>query len=456
LDYKLKISLRTVQRLYQQILLLKSNQIDEKTKEIVTNQGKILMAIDGQKPQRGYPMIWLFTDILSGRLLKTTIAKSMPNQVLHNEIEDILIRFKVKTVGFLSDKQSNLVKCCQTFYPNIPHQFCTMHFCQHLWGHLEMLDNQLYLPISTTINNLYTITKSNDQPVIFEKLGALKVSKVFNSINNDLQRILKKRSKKFKFLKGLWMYRTLEHYLKELQSFIPAMDTGVRLEKIYKKLCKKLHDLIIKLRSTFFEVLFLFDSFRLIYQRIYSECASRFEKQEQLDHIFGVLWAKVRINDPTLSLESLKSVLPSAKNSFYVVLAEWVRLWNSFLPGLFSYYDFPKKVYTNTLQEQAFSQQKGKLRRRLRVENIGYFLQTRGELYLRLVYATKAELESEIVTTYCANLIESLKKPFQQKISEETSSWVRQEINCKGIVKTLKEFHPSYRKLIIKKKKISA
>ena len=456
LDYNLEISLRTVQRLYKQVLLLKAHQIDETTKKCIKDQGKILLAIDGQDPQRGYPAIWLFTDILSGRLLKTTVTKSMPNGLLHSEIEDVLTSYGVDVIGFLSDKQNNLVKCMQKYYPTVPHQYCTLHFCQHLWDHVEMMDNRIFSQISKTISRLYTVSRSNDQPIEFEKHGLLSVSKVFGDINVDLQRIIKRRTKKFKSLRGLWVYRALKKYVEELESYLPGMSSGFRVEKIYKKLCVSLKRLVGDLRVQFFETLFLYDSFRLIYQRLYSEVSTRAEKQQQLDNIFGVLWAKARLLNPDLSLETVKSIHPSSANSLSVILTEWVRLWNSYLPGLFSYYDFPVTIMTNSAQEQAFSQEKGKIKRRLRVEKVGHFLQTRGEIYLRLVYATQVELEEKLISKYCGDLILSLEKDFQKKISEESRSWVQSEVDLEGISRTLKNYHPSYRKILLQKKRQEA
>jgi len=452
LDYSLKISLRTIQRMYQEILLVKSHDIDKTTRKIVQDNKKVLIALDGQKPQQGYPAIWLFTDIISGRLLRTVVSASMPNGKLYNEIAQILDDFNVKSVGFVSDKQNNIVKCLQTYYPDIPHQYCTLHFVQHLWSHLLIADNHLFHRLTDIITHLYILTKSNDHPVHFEQFGTLSVSTVFSSMISDLKKMCKIKTKKFKFLRGLWLFRALQTFSDELISYISAMGSNLRIEKLCRKLHTKLSDVLTENRIYFFDNLFLFDSFRLIYQRLYSNLPNRASRQTQLDNIFGKLWGIAQNRNPDLRLDTLKNIKPTGYNSFSTILAEWVRLWNSYLSGLFNYYDFPVDIRTNALQEQAFSQEKAKISRRLRMKNIGFFIQTRGELYLRLVYANSDELENDLVDSYTADLIKSLKTEFQKKITKVTETWVPKDLQIQGIKETLQKYHPNFRKITIKKK----
>ncbi len=78
-------------------------------------------------------------------------------------------------------------------------------------------------------------------------------------------------------------------------------------------------------------------------------------------------------------------------------MCEWCRLWGSYLPGLFQYYNFPVVVKTNNSLEQGFSTQKQVLFNRVAKANIIHMIATRGEDYLRLKHCDPEELESDIV-----------------------------------------------------------
>ena len=86
------------------------------------------------------------------------------------------------------------------------------------------------------------------------------------------------------------------------------------------------------------------------------------------------------------------------------------------------------------------------------MKNIGFFIQTRGELYLRLVYANSDELEEDLVDSYMADLIKSLKTEFQKKITKVTETWVPKDLQIQGIKEALQKYHPNFRKITVKRK----
>ena len=103
------------------ILKLKSLKIDEKTLEIIQEQGYILLGLDGQDPGGDAPSIWCFMDMISNRILATRKFDSLNYGILRDTIEGILKLYEVKIIGWVSDKQNVITKCHDTFYPEIPH-----------------------------------------------------------------------------------------------------------------------------------------------------------------------------------------------------------------------------------------------------------------------------------------------------------------------------------------------
>ena len=433
MDYEVDIDLRTVQRMCRDILLVKSNEIDQTTKEMIKKNSGIIIAADAQKPGLKYEGLWLFTDAITGRLLHTETRGSMKNDELHEVIERILKKFGVKLLGAVSDKQNNLEKCFKEYYSQIPHQFCTFHFIDHLWKHLETFDSKIYQRLNNTVQGLYIKVKSTSQPVYFEGLGLKSVQDVFAPIIEDLDRMCNIRNKKFELLHGLILYRNLKRYVYQIEAKIADRVPTLRIEKLLSRMLPGLKTDLEDLVPEFREDLYMFDIFQLIYQMIYAPTPFRAEKQEHLDYIFGQVWAVAKSKDSSLELDKLISFLPATSSSCSKILGEWVRLWQSYLPGLFSYYDFPKLIQTNSAQERAFSKEKMTLIRRMAKKEVGPMLVFQGELYLRLFHCDPNELTHDIVHEYAQVELKMLRNEYHEKTAKLMKEWAYLDQQYRGI-----------------------
>lgn len=96
----------TIRDSIKEIDVFLSNKIDKKTREILKKQGKILLAMDGQKTDDEGDALWLFVDLISNRVLKVSILESADYKTLHQEVEGILNEYQVKIIGGVSDKQN--------------------------------------------------------------------------------------------------------------------------------------------------------------------------------------------------------------------------------------------------------------------------------------------------------------------------------------------------------------
>lgn len=161
-EYDLPISTRTVARMMDDILILTSFQIDQNTKEKLKLQKFMLIALDGQEPDGDGPALWNFTDMLSNRVLLTRYLENVNYHTIHECIEEIRTQYPLEIIGFVSDKQSSIRKCMETFYEGIPHQYCTYHFSTNLWNHLEKYANKIHQTLNKTVKSLYINTVSAD------------------------------------------------------------------------------------------------------------------------------------------------------------------------------------------------------------------------------------------------------------------------------------------------------
>jgi hypothetical protein len=417
-EHQLEISIDTVRRMYEDVLQLKSLEIDENTKDIIQKQGFILLGLDGQDPGGDAPSIWCFMDLVSNRVLATRKFDSLDFEKLHDTIEEIEQLYRVKIIGWVSDKQNVITKCHDEYYPDIPHQYCQFHFLRNMWSHLTALDSNVFLPLRKAINGLYIHTASKSTKVNFENIGKVSVRDAFENTDKDLQTMLKVKNKTLKELRGTWLYETVEKYANDMEAVCVTLDPTFRFTKIMKSTISSLREALAEVELYYTDAKLLFKHFQKIRTVFGGETLSQEEKIEQLGIIYDELFTIAKKRDPTIKLDECKSFLPSKKKSTVEILGEWCRLWSSYLPGLFEYFSFPKVVKTNMDLEKGFSVQKQAIYSRVAKANVWRMVATRGEDYLRIKHCDVEELASDIVLQYSEEVIRQLRAELDSKIKE--------------------------------------
>ena len=420
-----EISEDSIRRICDDLLELKAFRIDEHTMDIILAQNMILLGLDGQDPGADNDSLWLFVDLLSGRILATIFFESVSHESLHLYLEELFRHYKVPIVGWVSDKQNVIVKCHDTYYAEIPHQYCQFHFLNHLWSHLELLDSQIFLPLKKMICHLYIHNTTN--AVEFEGHGKIKIKEVFKPIDNDLQTMIKVRNKTFKELRGLWLFSTLNDYYERMNTNVKKMNSHLRGTKIMRKTTIKIHESLRKLKNIYDQVHELFEKFQNI-RKIFNTTSLEWqEQQRQCDEIFKQCWSEAVAVNPSLCLEDCRAFLPHKNTSFPQILAEWCRLWNSYLPGLFQYHRFPGVWRTNGVLERLFSLEKCALITRAGKGNVNHMIATRGEAYLRIMHCDQNELSGSYLIEFQEELVKALREQLKDRISKQTSKWRTRE-----------------------------
>ncbi len=238
-EYSLTISESTIRRMIDVATVVKSEAIDQKTYEIVKNQGSILLALDGEDPMVDGPSLWLFVDVISDRLLATHYLESATADILHSIIKKIKKRYSVKISGVISDKQNNITKCMKTYYKGIPHQYCGYHFMKNLWTHLELMDGKLYKNLNKLLVSSYFLNLGNNKPMKIEEHGKIKPSEVFTPIIDDIKKMKRFRTKKFEKLRGIYLFEVLDDYIAQLFSNTQLIPEEYRISKIFDRVGAK-------------------------------------------------------------------------------------------------------------------------------------------------------------------------------------------------------------------------
>ncbi len=439
--YQLDISPDTVSRICDDILKLKSFKIDEKTVEIIRAQGYILLGFDGQDPGGSAPALWNFMDLISNRVLATRKFESLDYKTLYRNIEEICKFYGVKIIGWVSDKQNVITKCHDTFYQDMPHQYCQYHFLRNTWNHLAALDSNIYMPLKKTIGGLYIHTASKNSTVYFENVGKVSVREVFKNTDKDLQVMIKARNKVFKELRGVWLYGKLTEYVDKMDDMLKDLDPNFRFTKILNRIAATLRAALNDVKCHYNDVCELNNDFQQIRQIFGENKTSKEEKEERLGLRYDLILAKAKKRAPELKEEDLRAFLPDKKKSTAEVLGEWYRLWESYRNGLFEYYGFPELFKTNMVLEQSFSKEKQAIFSRVAKGNISHVVATRGEDYLRIKHCTIEELESDIVEQYSEEIVRRLRAELSADIKEQTAKWRTRSRHYEGLKMDTSEYY---------------
>ena len=444
--YQLKISKDTVRRICDDILKLKSLKIDEKTLEIIKKQGYILLGFDGQNPGGDAPSIWCFMDLISNRILATYKFDMLDYKILHQTIEEIQEFYGVKMIGWVSDKQTLITKCHDTFYPEIPHQYCQYHFLRNIWNHSEALDSNTYLSLKKVVNSLDIHIRSNSSLVFFEGLGKKSVREVFKGVDKDLQKMIKGRNKTFKNLRGIRLFEELTEYQHRMVDILADKDPALRFTIILTKTSLDLKSALDEVESYYKASQELNQYFQQIREAFGNENTSQKEKKNKIAKIYEDIFSKARKDNPKLNLADCRTFLPNKKKSKTDIMAEWCRLWESYLPGLFQYYNFPVEIKTNNSLEQGFSTQKQALFNRVAKANIIHMITTRGEDYLRIKHCEPEELESDIIKEYTDEVMKELRAQLRADIKERTATWRTKRNSYMGLEIIADDYYQNIKK----------
>jgi hypothetical protein len=112
---------------YEELLALRLAD-HARLKGCLTQQGHVILAIDGLQPFKTQDVLWVLRDTLSGEVL---LARSL-ERARQEELADLLREVKqalpVPIQAVVSDAQRPIRLAVQQVLPTIPHQLCQFHY----------------------------------------------------------------------------------------------------------------------------------------------------------------------------------------------------------------------------------------------------------------------------------------------------------------------------------------
>jgi Transposase, Mutator family len=96
--------------------------------DLLRDQGRVLLALDGLQPDVGHEVLWVLRDCLSGEVLLARSLLSATEDDLAALLREVHAALPVPITGVISDGQHSLRKAVQTALPAVPHQLCHFHY----------------------------------------------------------------------------------------------------------------------------------------------------------------------------------------------------------------------------------------------------------------------------------------------------------------------------------------
>ena len=94
---------------------------DRRLRELLAEQGRVILAVDGLQPDVGHEVLWVLRDCLSGEVLLAKSLLSALQQELAELIRQVGDGLTVPISGVLSDGQHPIRKAVADALPDVPH-----------------------------------------------------------------------------------------------------------------------------------------------------------------------------------------------------------------------------------------------------------------------------------------------------------------------------------------------
>lgn len=144
LERGVAIAPRTVQGLlhrYEELLALRLADATHLADRL-TEQGHVVLALDGLQPYKGQDVLWVARDCVSGEVLLARSLDSMRQEDLAELLREVKAALPVPLLAVVSDAQRQIRLAVQQVLPDIPHQLCQFHYLKEAAKPIVEADRQ--------------------------------------------------------------------------------------------------------------------------------------------------------------------------------------------------------------------------------------------------------------------------------------------------------------------------
>lgn len=216
----LRISEREVEYLFDTYLLLLACSHGERLagyrSQIEANQGLVL-AIDGAKPEKGQPGLFIFRDALTGCRLHAALLYSADAQSLAAELQ-VVKALGLPIQAVISDDEAATCKAVSQELPDVPHGLCHIHFLKAVQEPIRQADSQLASQLKSPLRTITQVErKLAHDPAGVAELSAPQQRALTRYLDTLRSVTFTQGQAPFR-LAGVVMYEALEQIHASLQS----------------------------------------------------------------------------------------------------------------------------------------------------------------------------------------------------------------------------------------------
>jgi hypothetical protein len=112
---------------YDELLALSASDAG-RLRRITAKAGRVILAIDGLRPDVGHEVLWVLRDVLSGEVLLARSLLSSCQDDLAGLIDEVKSALPVPIAGVVSDGQTSIRNAVKEALDGVPHQLCHFHY----------------------------------------------------------------------------------------------------------------------------------------------------------------------------------------------------------------------------------------------------------------------------------------------------------------------------------------
>ena len=298
-------------------------------------QGRVILAIDGLQPDVGHEVLWVLRDCLSGAILLAKSLLSSTAKDLAGLITEVRRALPVPITGVISDGQESIRNAVKQALKGVPHQLCHFHYLREAAKPISEADRHAKKELKKRVRGIRKI----------ERAAEKKTEDGEDDAETEVVRGY------CAAVRAAWTDDGLPPLA---ASGLKLHDRLSRIAASLDQVAAKAGDLpggLVRLRQLLGrgleETADLFPAVRESYKWV--KRAARILKNEQ-----GLSAKKVRRRLAQLLVRMRQATATTTEPSVRTGLKQFLKVTQSYWPGLFRCYESPEVPRTNNDLEHAF------------------------------------------------------------------------------------------------------
>lgn len=136
---------------------------DQRLREILAREGRVILSIDGLQPDVGHEVLWVLRDCLSGEILLARAMLSSSAQDLGQLLKEVRESLPVAIAGVISDGQHSLRKAVAQMLPGVPHGLCQFHYLREAAKPIYEADRHAKKELKKRVRGVRALERSVEQ-----------------------------------------------------------------------------------------------------------------------------------------------------------------------------------------------------------------------------------------------------------------------------------------------------